>query len=96
MNRYPPDWKKIARAVKESANWQCYRCGRECLRPGDTREVQPRRAYMAQVHHWNLDPSDNRTENLVCLCPGCHLSYHRGRRGNISPGQLSLFKSMEL
>ncbi len=90
-SRYPKNWKQLALAVKESANWQCQRCGRVCLKPGETLpDNLKRRAYVLQVHHWNLDPGDNRLENLVALCSSCHLAYHCRSRGNISPGQLFL------
>ena len=91
LNRYPDNWTELALAVKESANWQCQRCGRLCLKPGETLpDTLKRRAYMLQVHHWNCDPGDNRLENLVALCSSCHLACHCRSRGNISPGQLSL------
>ena len=88
---YPKHWKELAKAIKEKANWCCQKCGRVCLRPGEKPHTTKPRAYDLQVHHWNRDPSDNRPENLVALCPKCHLSYHRGGKGNISVGQLSLF-----
>ncbi|AFZ27231.1 putative restriction endonuclease [Cylindrospermum stagnale PCC 7417] len=92
MSRYPENWKEIAVGIKEASGWCCQRCGKICLRPGEKHDLSTseRKAYALQVHHWNCDPSDNRRENLVCLCTGCHLSYHRWRRGNVSPGQLSL------
>ncbi len=43
------------------------------------------------VHHRNYTPEDNRAENLAALCSGCHMLFHTRRRGNISPGQLSLW-----
>jgi hypothetical protein len=92
-HRYPKNWSELARAIKESANWRCQKCGRVCLRPGEQTPnwtKSQRKAYTLQVHHWNRDPSDNRIENLAPLCTGCHLSYHRFGQGNISPGQLSL------
>jgi hypothetical protein len=92
MSEYPQNWEELAHSIKEKANWCCSKCGRVCLRPGEKRnDLSKPRAYNLQVHHWNRDPSDNRPENLVCLCTGCHLSYHRGGRGNVSQGQLSLF-----
>ena len=94
-SRYPQNWKEIATSIKESFDWRCTRCNRVCLRPGQKPPeltLSQRRVYTLQVHHFNFDPSDNRLENLAPLCSGCHLYYHRFRRGNISPGQLSLFK----
>lgn len=92
-NRYPKNWKELALAVKEAANWQCQKCGLFCIKPGEPLSdamKSRRRAYTLQVHHWNHNPADNRLENLVPLCTSCHLACHRRRRGNISPGQLSL------
>lgn len=91
---YPENWKEIATSVKVASNWCCTKCGKTGLRPGKKPSeltISQVRIYTLQVHHWNRDPSDNRPENLACLCAKCHLFYHRFRRGNISPGQLSLF-----
>ncbi|MBD2255778.1 HNH endonuclease [Nostoc parmelioides] len=96
---YPENWKEIATALKAASNWRCAKCGRVCLRPGekpDNLTFSERKAHTLQVHHWNRDPSDNRLENLVCLCSGCHLSYHCFSRGNVSPGQLSLFAEQKV
>ena len=92
-NRYGDNWKDIATAVKESVGWCCQKCGKTCLKPGEKNPnltLSERRSYTLQVHHWNLDPSDHRRENLAPLCSSCHLHYHQFRRGNISPGQLSI------
>jgi hypothetical protein len=29
-----------------------------------------------EIHHKNKNPSDNRVENLVVLCPNCHTLIH--------------------
>ncbi|MEA5578667.1 HNH endonuclease signature motif containing protein [Anabaena sp. UHCC 0451] len=88
---YPKHWKELAKSIKENSGWRCQKCDRVCLRPGEKPNTTKPRAYNLQVHHWNRNPADNRPENLVALCPKCHLSYHRGGKGNISVGQLSLF-----
>ncbi|MGB7439568.1 MAG: HNH endonuclease [Coleofasciculaceae cyanobacterium] len=92
-HRYPDNWKEIATAIKETANWKCSKCHRQCLKPGTKTELScsERIAYTLTVHHWNRNPGDNRTENLVALCTGCHLFYHQGGKSNTSPGQLELF-----
>ena len=91
--RYPKEWKQLSKSIKEKANWRCQKCDsygalRYRSLPPDK---NPQRRTHLQVHHWNRNPSDNRPENLVALCPKCHLSYHRGGKGNVSVGQLSLF-----
>jgi len=92
MSNYPKNWIELSTAIKEASGWCCQRCSKQCLRPGEKHNlsVSERKSVTLQVHHWNRDPNDNRPENLVCLCSGCHLSYHRWGRGNVSPGQLSL------
>jgi predicted HNH restriction endonuclease len=83
---YPKHWKQLAKSIKENSGWRCQKCDRS-LPPNQAKESRTH----LQVHHWNRNPADNRPENLVALCPGCHLSYHRGGKGNVSVGQLSLF-----
>jgi hypothetical protein len=83
--------QNLAKSIKEKSDWCCDKCGRVCLRPGNKTNSDKPCAYNLQVHHWDRNPSNNRVENLISLCSGCHLSYHRVGRGNISPGQLSLF-----
>ena len=68
---YPKHWKELAKAIKKKANWCCQKCVsygalRYRLLPPD--QPKESRTYL-QVHHWNRDPSDNRLENLVALCP---------------------------
>jgi 5-methylcytosine-specific restriction endonuclease McrA len=35
-SRYPDNWEAIALQVKESANWVCQNCGRQCRKPGES------------------------------------------------------------
>ncbi len=75
---YPDNWEEIATSVKEEANWECFKCGRVGIKPGEKSldlSKFPRRAFILQVHHWDRNPSNNRRENLVCLCSPCHLLY---------------------
>ncbi|MBD2534870.1 HNH endonuclease [Nostoc flagelliforme FACHB-838] len=94
QSRYPENWPDIALEVKQSVDWRCSKCQLQCIRPGDdTSELSRslRTALTLTVHHKNFLPEDNRRENLYALCTACHLSFHTRRRGNVSPGQLSLF-----
>ena len=95
---YPDNWKELATTIKADKNWECQKCGRACIKPGqkipeDWTKSQ-RRANTLQVHHWNRNPADNRKSNLVALCPACHLRYHTRSQGNISPGQLSFLHEL--
>jgi hypothetical protein len=86
-SRYPADWKEIALNIKEREGWHCYRCGILGLRPGERLFSPKDRAYLIQVHHWDCDPANNCSENLVALCTVCHLGMHRKHRGSILEGQ---------
>jgi len=91
-NRYPDDWKEIALEIKEKADWTCSKCRLICF-PSDFKYNGDRslRAMLTlTVHHADYDPSNNQESNLIPLCTSCHLDKHRGKRGNISPGQLKL------
>ena len=89
---YPPDWPAIALDKKQSVNWVCQGCGLQCLKPGDHRElpISERKRLELSVHHQDYNPANNSPSNLIALCSACHLKKHLRRRGNITPGQLTL------
>jgi hypothetical protein len=92
-SRYSDNWVEISNQVKAAANYRCELCGRYGLPPGKRFvkiDRSQRQKISLQVHHWNRDPSDNHWSNLGCLCSPCHITCHQQRRGNITPGQLSL------
>ena len=94
MSRYPENWNDIALKVKETAQWKCSKCGLQCLKPSDDVSKLSKSERMRKtlvVHHSNYVPEDNRIDNLIPLCSGCHLNFHKGKRGNVSLGQLELF-----
>jgi hypothetical protein len=93
--RYPENWNEIAFFIKEQAGWHCHKCKMQCIRPGEDISALTKSERMAKtlvVHHANYTPEDNRPENLIPLCTGCHLSYHIRKKSNVTPGQLSLFE----
>ncbi len=95
MSRYPKNWKEIATAVKEKAQWRCANCGMQCIRPNDDVKDLSKSERMRRtltVHHQNYQPECNDEDNLIALCTGCHLEKHQRGKGNISVGQLSLFE----
>lgn len=69
-SRYPANWKALALEVKQAAGWRCQYCGRICRQPGEPFDTHRR---TLTVHHLNHIPEDCRKENLVALCPACHL-----------------------
>jgi len=97
--RYPSNWLDIARTVKEAASWRCHRCRRQCIRPGEKPKELNRSEWTKLtlcVHHANFTPEDNNLENLIPLCTPCHIAIHTRRKGNVSPGQLSLFSFLSV
>ena len=68
--RYPANWKQIAREAKEAAAWRCQHCGMQCRQPDEPFDTHRR---TLTVHHINHQPEDCRRENLIALCSGCHL-----------------------
>ena len=85
--RYPDDWEKRAREVKEAARWSCRRCGKKCRKPGEPFDTQRRTLTAAHVDH---DP-ENKDARLTALCVPCHLRYdNRARVGLNAPEQLRI------
>ena len=73
-NRYPPDWKARARALKAAAGYVCSVCGRQCYKPGE----QVRNwLNVCTVAHWDQDPGNNTQANLVVCCWRCHVAHDR-------------------
>lgn len=77
---YPPNWKELARAVKEQAGYRCERCH---IRQGATRKSKRTgKRYHVWLHaaHVQLHDTRNPYPPLKCLCPTCHGRYdHRLR-----------------
>lgn len=99
MNRklYPANWDAIATEIKASVDWQCEKCGKQCLTPSLERfEAYKRdRTYWAihtlTVHHIDHTPANCDRSNLVALCAPCHrrVHAHDKRYGAPNPNQLS-------
>lgn len=86
---YTDDWPERAHAAKEAAGWRCTctgECGRALshLHPTDgrCRNVHGERKWgnhkrqsiaTVAAAHRNHDPRDNRPENIVVYCDGCHV-----------------------
>ena len=70
--KYPANWEKLSRIVKDEADWKCEECGMQCRRPGEPFDTHKRTLTVAHLNH---RPWDCRRENLKALCSGCHLRY---------------------
>lgn len=70
--KYPAEWEKIARKIKDDADWTCRECGKLCRRPGETFDTHRRTLTVAHLNHTPMDVSEG---NLRALCAPCHLRY---------------------
>jgi hypothetical protein len=76
MERYPTNWREIAKAVKDSADWVCSICGKQCRRPGEPFDTHRRTLTVAHLDH---DP-ENPKARLAAMCAPCHLRYDAPRK----------------
>lgn len=69
---YPPNWKELARACKERADWKCEECGVEhgTIRIG-RKKKRPYKVRLSATHPDN-DP-ENPNPRLIALCELHHL-----------------------
>jgi hypothetical protein len=73
--KYPRNWRKLARACKERAGWQC----KECFVQHGTLRIswagRPYPVYMVAAH--KLHDPFNPSPDLVCVCPRGHWRFYR-------------------
>ncbi len=67
---------KLRSEILNEYNHRCAICG--CDRP--------------QLHHIDEDPSNNDAENLIPLCPNCHLSDQHNPTVPLAPEKIRLFR----
>ena len=70
--RYPDNWREIARRIKDNAGWRCEICGKQCRRPGEKFDTHRRTLTVAHLNH---TPEDCSEDNLKAMCAVCHLRY---------------------
>jgi len=75
--KYPADWDAIAREIKEQTGWKCEQCSLQRRYPDEKFDTHKRTLTVAHINHVEMDC---RPENLVALCPKCHLAYDQDRK----------------
>lgn len=70
---YPPDWRAIALAVKESNLWTCAACGVVCRKPGDAPGGNAPILTVAHIDHDYFSAEIY----VAALCASCHLAHDR-------------------
>lgn len=87
---YTKNWENISRAYRELKEYTCEKCGIQITNPFDY--------HFMHVHHINANKTDNRKDNLQCLCVACHANIDDIHRENFSKGGnktiLRLFKEL--
>lgn len=69
--RYPLNWPKISRQIRERDEQRCRWCG-----AGETLfDLSTGRPAQLTTMHLDRDPSNNEEWNLVCACRPCHVAY---------------------
>jgi hypothetical protein len=86
--RYPKDWKKRIRALREAVGNKCQKCGVE----HGTKRISPWTGnewpVWLQGCHVNHDP-ENPDAEIVIACPYCHWHHYR------KPGQRAAWFALE-
>jgi len=87
-DRYPRNWRELAIACKERANWQCEVCGvnqhaeRISQRTGVVYKV------FLHAAHTRLNDTSNPHPTLKALCPTCHGQLDWQLRKTVADGML--------
>lgn len=69
---YPKNWEQIASKKKDTVDWICEVCGKQCRKPGEPFDTHRRTLTVAHLDH---DPSNCVSGNLCAMCAPCHLRY---------------------
>ena len=73
IKNYPSNWKEIAKACKDKANWTCEYCGIQHVTIRLTAKGFPYKEIMTTAHVGANKYDKMECSDLKCLCTRCHL-----------------------
>lgn len=79
--RYPSNWRKKTKAMRESVGNRCERCGVAHGTPRVSVWTGNEYRVWLQCAHINHDP-ENEDAELAVVCPSCHWHFFR-RKGSM-------------
>lgn len=92
--RYPPHWKEISKAIRESAENRCEGSPKypDCRAAnGQPHPVTGSRVVLT-VAHLDHDPGNCEPDNLRAWCQRCHLTYDAGHHARTRKKRQSLLR----
>ena len=72
QDRYPRNWRELAIACKDRANWQCQVCGVTQKTERISQRTGVVYAVFLHAAHTTLHDTTNQQPELQALCPTCH------------------------
>lgn len=73
-NGYLWNWDEISSAYRATKNYTCEKCG---IKMSNTNDY-----HFMETHHKNFNKTDNKRNNLECLCVLCHSNVDEWHRRN--------------
>jgi len=80
-HKYPKNWQQIKEAIRVRDNWTCQHCR---VKHGSVNAKNGRKIFL-QVAHIDQNRHNNKPDNLMLLCPSCHVKMDRATNATSKP-----------